>query len=152
MRALLEREAQSYGVAERVKFLGSLPREAVRQCLNQADAFVLNSTYEGLPHVVLEAMTAGLPVIATNAGGTGEVVENNVTGLLVPAGDAFALKAAVERLWREPALGRQLAAKAARQLTTRFHFDAMVDATEAALLTALELRRAAQAVNVGGAP
>jgi glycosyltransferase involved in cell wall biosynthesis len=149
MRGVLEAQTQLCGVAGRVLFLGSLPLDAVRRCLDQADAFVLNSTYEGLPHVVLEAMTAGVPVIATNAGGTGEVVEDNVTGLLVPVGDASALKAAIERLWGEPALGRQLAAEAARQLTARFDLDAMVDATEAALLAALELSRAAQPVTVG---
>jgi glycosyltransferase involved in cell wall biosynthesis len=144
MRALLESEAQSHGVAERVQFLGSLPQDAVRRCLDQADAFVLNSTYEGLPHVVLEAMAAGVPVIASNAGGTGEVVEDNVTGLLVPVGDTSALKAAIERLWREPALGRRLAAEAARRLATQFDFDAMMNATESALQAALELSGAAQ--------
>jgi glycosyltransferase involved in cell wall biosynthesis len=149
MRGALEAEAQSYGVAERVRFLGSLPQDGVRRCLDQADAFVLNSTYEGLPHVVLEAMTAGLPVIATNAGGTGEIVEDNVTGLLVPVGDVSALKAAIERLWLEPALGRRLAVEAAKQLTARFDFDAMVDKTEAVLLAALELSRGAQPVTVG---
>jgi glycosyltransferase involved in cell wall biosynthesis len=151
MRGVLEAQTQLCGVAGRVLFLGSLPLDAVRRCLDQADAFVLNSTYEGLPHVVLEAMTAGVPVIATNAGGTGEVVEDNVTGLLVPVGDASALKAAIERLWGEPALGRQLAAEAARQLTARFNLDTMVNATEATLLAALELSRAAQPVTVRGA-
>jgi glycosyltransferase involved in cell wall biosynthesis len=148
MRAALKAQTQSCGVADRVQFLGSLPQDAVRHCLDQADAFVLNSTYEGLPHVVLEAMTAGVPVIATDAGGTGEVVKENVTGLLVPVGDAFALKAAIERLWREPALGRQLAEEAARQLTARFDYDAMVNATEAALLGVLEPSRAVQPVTV----
>jgi glycosyltransferase involved in cell wall biosynthesis len=146
MRAALEAEAESCGVAERVWFLGSLPPDGVRWCMNQADAFVLNSTYEGLPHVVLEAMIAGVPVVASNAGGTGEVVEDNVTGLLVPVGDASALKAAIERLWREPALGRQLAAEAARRLTAQFDFDVMVNLTEAALMEVLKLSRAPQPV------
>jgi glycosyltransferase involved in cell wall biosynthesis len=148
MRVALEAEALSSGMGKRVQFLGSLPPDGVRRCLDQADAFVLNSTYEGLPHVVLEAMIAGVPVIATKAGGTGEVVEDNVTGLLVPVGDAAALKAAIERLWLEPALGRQLAIEAAKQLAARFDFDAMVDATEAVLLAALEPLRAAQRVIV----
>ena len=59
---------------------------------------VLNSTYEGLPHVVLEAIAAGIPVIATDAGGTGEVVEHQVTGLLVRVGDSAGLRAAIEEL------------------------------------------------------
>jgi glycosyltransferase involved in cell wall biosynthesis len=151
MRALLESEAQSYGVAERIQFLGRLPQDAVRRCLEHADAFVLNSTYEGLPHVVLEAMAAGVPVIARNAGGTSEVVEDNVTGLLVPVGDTSALKAAIERLWREPALGRQLTAEAARRLLERFDFNAMINATEATLLATLELSGATrQPVTVRG--
>ena len=125
--------ARQSGVGERVIFLGDVAHRAVAGYLQQADAFVLNSTYEGLPHVVLEAISAGVPVIATDAGGTGEVVENGVTGLLVPVGDAAALQAAIERLWREPALGRQLTAEAARRAQAHFDFDAMVNATEAIL-------------------
>ena len=133
MRAAYTTLASTCGVAERVHFLGDVPHPAVREYLRQADAFVLNSTYEGLPHVVLEAMAAGVPVIATDAGGTGEVVEHNVTGLLIPVGDASALQGAVERLWSEPELGRQLSAEAARRLHAHFDFEAMVDATEAIL-------------------
>ena len=146
LRARLEAEARACGVAERVQFLGSIPPGSVRGCLRQADAFVLNSTYEGLPHVVLEAMSAGVPVIATDAGGTSEVVENNVTGLLVPANDAAALKAAIERLWNEPSLGQQLAEAATKQLAARFDFDAMVSATEAALQAALERPRETRSI------
>ena len=131
-RELSDLAAQSR-VAERVVFLGDVPHREVAWYLRQADAFVLNSTYEGLPHVVLEAMAAGTPVIATDAGGTGEVVEHEATGLLVPVGDAAALQAAIERLWREPALGGHLTAEATRRLRAHFDFDAMVDATEAIL-------------------
>ena len=138
LRAELEELARATGVADRVVFLGDVPHGEVRSYLTQADAFVLNSSYEGLPHVVLEAISAGLPVIATDAGGTGEVIEHQVTGLLIPIGDHAALKAAVEQLWRDPALGRQWAAEAARLLSTRFDFASMVAATEAVLLGALE--------------
>ena len=61
-------------VHDRVTLCGSLSRSEVFSRLKQADLFVLNSTYEGLPHLVLEAMAAGLPVIATDTGGTGELV------------------------------------------------------------------------------
>lgn len=129
--------ADSLGVAERVIFSGHLSAAEVRHCLRQADAFVLNSTYEGLPHVVLEAMAAGVPVIATDAGGTREVVENETTGLLIPVGDDAALQAAIERLWRDPALGRALAAAAAERITAQFDFDGMVTATAATLRAAI---------------
>ncbi len=138
LRAELEALARTLGAADRVLFLGDVPHREVRNYLEQADAFVLNSTYEGLPHSVLEAMVAGVPVIATDAGGTGEVVEHNVTGLLIPIGDAEALTAAIERLRREPALGPQLAAEAARQLATRFDPAAMIADTESVLLAAID--------------
>ena len=136
IREQLSALAERSGAGERVLFLGDVPHREVAGYLQQADAFVLNSTYEGLPHVVLEAMAAGTPVIATDAGGTGEVVEHNVTGLLVPVGDAVALKSAIERLWSEPSLGRQLAGEGAARLAARFDFNTMVDATEAVLGTA----------------
>ena len=136
IREQLSALAERSGAGERVLFLGDVPHREVAGYLQQADAFVLNSTYEGLPHVVLEAMAAGTPVIATDAGGTGEVVEHNVTGLLVPVGDAVALKSAIERLWSEPSLGRQLAGKGAARLAAHFDFTTMVDATEAVLGTA----------------
>ena len=136
IREQLSALAERSGAGERVLFLGDVPHREVAGYLQQADAFVLNSTYEGLPHVVLEAMAAGTPVIATDAGGTGEVVEHNVTGLLVPVGDAAALKSAIGRLWSEPSLGRQLAVEAAARLAAHFDFTTMVDATEAVLGTA----------------
>ncbi len=131
LRKELAALASTLGVQDRVVFTGLLAAAQARQSMRQADAFVLNSTYEGLPHVVLEAMAAGLPVIATNAGGTGEVVENDVTGLLIPIGDDAALAGAIRRLWHEPALGQRLAATAAARIAAHFDFETMVDATAA---------------------
>jgi glycosyltransferase involved in cell wall biosynthesis len=133
LRESLQALAHCCGAADRVTFLGQVPQADVRALLEQADVFVLNSTYEGLPHVVLEAMEAGTPVVATNAGGTGEVVEHEVTGLLVPPGDEAALAAAIKRLRADPALAGRLVAGARRRLDTRLSFDAMVDQTEALL-------------------
>ena len=138
MQPELERLARSCGVTERLLFLGDVPQASVRGHLKQADAFVLNSSYEGLPHVVLEAMSAGLPVIATAVGGTPEVVENESTGLLVPFGDAKALTTAVNRLWREPKLASRLIEGANAKLNGQFSFDAMVAATESVLLGVIQ--------------
>ncbi len=151
LRGELEDLARTAGVSDRVIFLGDVPHQRVRSYLEAADAFVLNSTYEGLPHVVLEAMAAGVPVIATDAGGTGEAVEREVTGLLIPIGDAAALKAAIERLLRDEIFGRQLAAEAARRLSARFDFETMVASTEVVLLAAAEPDHGAQAVRAEGA-
>jgi glycosyltransferase involved in cell wall biosynthesis len=141
LRTELEALARSLGVAARTVFLGDVPQAAVNGYLAQADAFILNSTYEGLPHVVLEAIAAGTPVIATNAGGTSEVVEHDATGLLVPVGDRAALKSAIEQLWRDPALGERLAEEASARSRMHFDFEAMVAATEGSLYAALATPR-----------
>lgn len=136
LRQDLEQLARTEGVADRVIFVGNVPPSSVAGYLAQSDAFVLNSTYEGLPHVVLEAMSACVPVIATDVGGTSEVVVHERTGLLVPVGDAEALRAAIERLWSGPDLCARLTGEAAVQLADRFVFDAMLEATDAALVAA----------------
>jgi glycosyltransferase involved in cell wall biosynthesis len=130
LRAPLEALARELGVAERVLFTGGVPAARVRAILRQADVFVLNSSYEGLPHVVLEAMAEGAPVVATDAGGTGEVVEHGVTGLLVEPGRPEALVAAVRTLLHDPAAARALRDGAARALERRFSYAAMVQDTE----------------------
>jgi glycosyltransferase involved in cell wall biosynthesis len=79
--------------------------------LQAADIFVLPSHSEGLPQVVLEAMNCGLPVVATDVGGTSEAVLDGETGLLVPAKDAAALESAIERLVLDPAMRERMGAR-----------------------------------------
>ena len=136
LRAEYEALAQSCGVAGRVLFLGDVPHCDVVEYMAQAHAFVLNSAYEGLPHVVLEAMTACVPVIATDAGGTREVVLHERTGLLIPVGDPAALRAAIERLWSDPEFGRRVTEAAAVHIGDHFVFESMLEATDAALTAA----------------
>ena len=147
---ILEKElaalAAALGVTARTVFLGHISSAEVRQRMRGVDAFVLNSPYEGLPHVVLEAMSAGIPVIATNAGGTGEVVEHEVTGLLIPVGDETALQAAIERLWSDSGLIERLTTTAAERLAAHFDFNAMVDATAATLRAAIAPERSLSAL------
>lgn len=140
LRGEFENLARERGVADRVIFTGNVPPASVAGYLAQSDAFVLNSTYEGLPHVVLEAMSACVPVIATDVGGTGEVVLHDRTGLLIPSGDATALRTAVERLWADPALRTRFVEAAAVDLADRFVFDSMLQATDAALVAAATSR------------
>ncbi len=77
-----------------------------RPLLAQSSLFVLTSVKEGLPNVILEAMAAGLPVVATRVGGIPEAVEHGKTGLLAPAGDAPALASAISRLLSDDETGK----------------------------------------------
>jgi glycosyltransferase involved in cell wall biosynthesis len=98
MEALL----RSAGLGERLRLLGY--REDVPALMAAADIFVLPSRFEGLPMSVIEAMLTGLPVVACDVRGPAEQVVEGVTGLLVPAGDAKALAAALQRLVDDTAL------------------------------------------------
>ena len=76
-----------------VSFAGHVRPDRICEELRSADLFVLNSSYEGLPHIVLEAKAAGVPVIATAAGGTGEIMHHDVDGWVVPVGSRRVLDA-----------------------------------------------------------
>ncbi|RYG75219.1 glycosyltransferase family 1 protein [bacterium] len=104
--------AQSLDLTNRISFLGD--RSDVAELLTNSQCFVLASQYEGLPISILEAMRAGLPIIATHVGGVGEQIERDQTGLLVPANDAAALEEALRYLVRSPEL-RQRMGQAGRQ-------------------------------------
>ena len=97
---------------ERVRFVGPQPRERVVELFAAADASILSSSWENFPHTVVEALAVGTPVIATTAGGVAEVVTNEENGLLVPAGDADGLAAAVRRYFEDAALRARLRAHA----------------------------------------
>ncbi|MGE5140307.1 MAG: glycosyltransferase [Rudaea sp.] len=105
-RARLEKHAEELRIADRVTFLGNRPD--VAQLLLDCEVFVLPSLFEGLPLSVLEAMAAGKPVIATDVGGTREVVAPFQTGLLVPPGDVDALSSALCTLLADKSLARRL--------------------------------------------
>jgi glycosyltransferase involved in cell wall biosynthesis len=112
-RESLERTAQELGLDGRIRFLGSQSRLGVLELFRAADASVLSSAWENLPHTVVEALAAGTPVIATATGGVVEVVRDGENGLLVPPGDAAALAAAIERFLGDQALQQRLRAAAA---------------------------------------
>jgi glycogen synthase len=117
---------------ERVVTLGALPRERVLELLAAADAVALSSAWENFPHVLVEALAVGTPVIATAVGGVTEIVEDGQNGLLVPAGDPEALAEAIRRFFEEPGLRDALAAAAARSVE-RFAPDAVHDRLESVL-------------------
>jgi glycosyltransferase involved in cell wall biosynthesis len=111
-RGALERRARELGVDGRARFLGSVPRDGVLRLFRAADASVLSSSWENLPHTVLEALAVGSPVIATSVGGVPEVVRDGENGLLVPVRDPHALAEAIRRFFADDDLRSRLAAAA----------------------------------------
>ena len=102
--------ASALGVADRVHFVGE--RSDIPEFLRTLDLFVLPSYREGLPTALLEAMASGLPVVASAIRGSREVLDHDRNGVLVPARDAAALAAELQRLLADPSLRRSLAATA----------------------------------------
>jgi glycosyltransferase involved in cell wall biosynthesis len=118
---------------ERIRLLGALPRTRVLELLAASDAAVLSSSWENFPHVLIEALSVGTPVIATRVGGVPEIVEDGVNGLLVPPGDPDALADAIRRFLADDALRARLRA-AARSSVARFAPEAVFDTLEETLV------------------
>jgi glycosyltransferase involved in cell wall biosynthesis len=115
-RSVLERRATELGVAERVEFRGALPREQALRVVAGARAAVLSSVWENLPHAAVEALSVGVPVVATAVGGVPEVVRDEENGLLVAPNDAEALAGALHRMLVDDELRGGLAASAVRSV------------------------------------
>jgi len=105
----IRRLAQQLGIAERVDFLGWVPIDKLKSIYRACDIFVLPSYTEGVPRTVLEAMSNGLPVVATRVGGIPEVVEHNRTGILVERRNAGQLKNAMRNLILDKPLRERMA-------------------------------------------
>ncbi|TCP39565.1 glycosyltransferase family 4 protein [Rhodovulum marinum] len=131
-RAHLEALAAPLGDA--VAFTGYRSQEGVAETLAASDVFVLPSFSEGLPVVLMEAMAAGKPVIATQLAGVGELVEEGVSGFLVPAGDAESLAERMVRIAGDPALRETMGA--AGQARVRADFDVRQEAARIGALFA----------------
>jgi 2-deoxystreptamine N-acetyl-D-glucosaminyltransferase/2-deoxystreptamine glucosyltransferase len=111
-RAELERVAAGSAAAGRIEFRGSLSRDDALRIVAGAEAGLLSSAWENLPHSAVEALSVGVPVVATAVGGVPEVVHDGENGLLVPPGQPDQLAAALRRLLEEPGLRERLAAAA----------------------------------------
>lgn len=123
LRALADRE----GVADRVQFLGRVPRDTMTLYFRAADYTVLYSGYEGLSHVLLESLMAGTPVIASDKGGNPEIVRHGENGLLVPYPDPAALADTIRAAFAG-ATRAQLAARTQAGLD-RFEWETLVAQT-----------------------
>lgn len=107
-RSALERRVRELGLHEAVRFVGARPRSEMPGWYAAADLFCLPSLYEGFPLAILEAMAAGLPVVATAVAGVPEAVVDGVTGRVVPPEDAASLARALSELAADPEAARRL--------------------------------------------
>ena len=125
-RARLETLCRELGLSERVRFLGE--RNDVTVILSAADIHVSSSHTEGLPNNIIEAMCARLPVIATAVGGTGELLVDQETGLVVPPRDPVSMGRAIVRLARDGELRRRMGQAGRRRVGSHFSIDRSVAA------------------------
>jgi glycosyltransferase involved in cell wall biosynthesis len=119
-RAALERRADELGLREAVSFLGSCDGARVRTLLRGAAALAVPSIYEGMPLVVLEAMDAGVPVVASAVSGIPEVVVGGETGWLVPPEDPEALAGALAEVLGDSAEARRRGEAGRRRVEERY--------------------------------
>jgi len=121
-------------LSSRAAFLGALPHADTLAVMASADVIVLNSTYEGLSHMLIEALMLGKAVVATDAGGNAELIANGSNGMLVPVGDTDALASTLGKALADAALRASLEREAV-SARERFSPAAMCQATAAILHT-----------------
>ena len=124
--AALRRRARASGIESYIHFHGRCTRDRVLELLAQAHVLAAPSVFsrdgrrEGIPVVLMEAMAVGVPVVASQISGIPELVDDGISGLLVPPRDHRLLAEAIERMYRDPALRQQLATAARQKVTAEF--------------------------------
>ncbi len=122
----LLKETAALGLNDKVKFMGN--RRDIAYIHKAIDVFVLSSTKEGLPIVLLEAMAAGVPIVTTDVDGNPEAVAHNETGLVVPSRNPEALAQAMLDMQADPARARSMGEKGKKRVKELFTFEKMVNA------------------------
>jgi mannosyltransferase len=125
--AALEARVKSAGLADRVRFLGKLPIDEVPRWYQRISIYAFTSRNEGFGLTLIESMAGGAALVAARAGAADKVVEDGVTGVLVPTGDAGALITAIEPLMREPARAEAMGRLARERVIAEFSIDAEVE-------------------------
>jgi glycosyltransferase involved in cell wall biosynthesis len=127
-RPALRSQIQKLGLERQVLLMGA--RNDVPAILAAMDVFCLPSESEGMPMTVLEAMAAGLPVVASNVGGIPEIVQEGRTGLMVPPGASEELEAALLCLANAPTLAREMGREGRERLVRKFSLKQAIDSYE----------------------
>ena len=109
----------------------------VHSILKLSDIFILNSRGENFPNVILEAMINKVPVICTNVGGCSEIVEDKVTGIIIPSNDDLMLLNAIQLIMDNKHFAKKLKVNAFERVIRSFNFEKMVRETEDLLLKSI---------------
>lgn len=143
LRAELEGMIQQHDLSQHVTLLGRQPRDRVGELLAQSHALVLPSIVtskgkmEGIPVALMEALAMKMPVIATNISGVSELVEHNVTGLLVPEKDASALAKAIDVIRQDPEAAAALGIRGREKVRAEFDLHTNTEALSQRFLTSI---------------
>lgn len=122
-RAELEQMTAGLELNDNVKFVGYKSQAEVREYMQETDVFVLPSFAEGVPVSLMEAMAAGVPVVTTQIAGVSELVENGVSGYIVPPGDVITLAERIKILLTEPQLRTQFGAAGREKVEKEFNLN-----------------------------
>ena len=128
LRGDMEYFVRKNGLSSKVYFTGE--REDIPEILAASNVFVLSSRWEGLSRAIIEAMMFGLPVVATDVGGTAELVEDGITGFLVPAQDPAALAQALDQLLKDEMLRNSMGSVGRERALERFSLPRMLMETQ----------------------
>ncbi len=151
-REKLKAESQRLGIGDCVEFLGYQSQRQVRELLGRTNVFVMASFAEGVPVVLMEAMAAQVPVVATQIAGIPELVEDGVSGFLVPPGDPIALADKVDRLLRDGKLRSEFGLAGSEKVSRDFNVLTEAEKLCQILTTAIAGPPAAAFAGVARAP
>jgi glycosyltransferase involved in cell wall biosynthesis len=140
LRGELEERVKQLGLADRVHFLGF--KANARSFIARLDLLVLPSLSEGTPLVILEAMAACVPVVASDVGGIPEQIRHGQEGLLVPAGDPTRLAEACLQIVQDPSRAREIGQAGHRRASCHFGYETMLRRIEAVYRAVLDRREA----------
>jgi glycosyltransferase involved in cell wall biosynthesis len=149
-RAYLEGLASELGIADAVHFAGY--QSEPQRFLKLMNIFALPSSLEGLPLVILEAWSAGLPVVATEVGGVGDLIRHGENGFLIPKGDEAALQAHLTQLLKDPEAGRTIGERAQREAFEQYDLSRMAGDYDDNYRELLKKVTTPQNASVAGAP
>lgn len=121
-RQKLDDIAQELGVAEKIRYVGTVPYDQLEKSYQQADIFVLTSLSEGMPSVILEAMGCGLPVVASDVGGNNELVRDGWNGYLIRGDDSSKLAKDLVQLIDNEVLRRQMGGRS-REMAKQYNWE-----------------------------